>query len=105
MLRFALHRIDGCVRPSQLVGFVERGEGVGFASQLAVALLLVMLEGGLQAMALLEALVKLLLGLLQLGSQLFAVVVELSDRLAEFGIRGEGGYGLLAYRTNAIRLA
>ena len=56
-------------------------------------------------MALLQALVKLLLGLLQLGSQLFAGVVELSDRLAEFGIRGEGGYSLLAYRTDAIRLA
>ncbi len=56
-------------------------------------------------MALLQALVELLFGLLQLGSQLFAGVVELSDRLAEFGIGGEGGYGLLAYWTNAIRLA
>jgi hypothetical protein len=80
--------LDGCVRPSHLVGFVERSEGVSFAAQLAVALLQVMLEGGLQAMALLEALVELLLGLLQLGSQLFAGVIQLSDRLAEFGIGG-----------------
>ena len=80
--------LDGCVRPSHLVGFVERGEGVSFAAQLAVALLQVVLEGGLQAMALLQALVELLFGLLQLGSQLFAGVIQLSDRLAEFGIRG-----------------